>query len=525
MNMGRHNGLLGVLFCLTVVLSGCTKQTDQSFRFLQVVDAFQGAIEVNTKVDLLWVVDNSASMDVSQDRLRRGFQSFSNKYLRPNWDIRMAVITTDTFLADGAFTEYLNTVIPGTDNWASPYINSRLDSILNPAWNPNLVNLNTGVFTRGIRFKDQVHAWGPNYAKLLPGIHDGPIATLCSEAHSYFFRGASQCRIRDDQPRYSGPSHCLNPVNGETAITQCVNTVQNDTVHSGRAILSTQPPIGVPADANWITQVAMDFMINSSTGSSGSGSERGFASVLQLLKDNEPSSTALFRKDSVRVIVFLSDEDDQTLVVPQSPPTGFGPFTYYSSNCSPKTINGYTYTLSTCPDPLRLVPVSSIKASLDQHFRELDGNLNENPNYFVVPIVPLSGASIRKLQLERQADDAAVGTTNVAVDYGTRYLALSDLVGTGSFAADIADEDYSGVLESIGRAIVQQKSHYTLSEAPDSLEDLQLIIAKGDGTFELIPQTAYSVSGTSLTITDLDLVLSLGSSDRILISYIPRTVN
>ncbi|HAR42304.1 MAG TPA: hypothetical protein DCS07_06685 [Bdellovibrionales bacterium] len=511
--------------CPALFLNGCTKQTDQSFRFLQVVDAYQGAIEVNNKVDLLWVVDNSASMDVSQDRLRRDFQTFADKYLKPSWDIRMAVITTDTYMADRAFSAYLQTVIPGTDNWVSPYISSRLETVGNPSWNPNLLNLKTGAFTKGITWGDQVHAWGGNYAKLLPGIHDGPIATLCSEAHSNFFLGASQCFIRDDQTRYSGPSHCLNPAQGETAITQCVNTVQNDTVHSGRAILSTQPPAGVPADAAWISQISRDFMINSSTGSSGSGSERGFASVLQLLRDNEPSSTALFRKGSARVIVFLSDEDDQTLIIPSTPSSGFGPFSFYLSNCSSKNVDGYSYTLSSCPDPTRLVPVSSVKAALDQFFLGLDGNQDNNPNYLIVPIVALSGASIQKLQQERKSDDLAVGTVNTAVDRGDRYLALAELVGEGSFAGDIGNEDYSTVLDKIGRAMVQQKSQFTLSQAPDSLQDLQLTIARSDGSLESVPVGSYSVADAILTITDLDLVLSLASNDRILISYIPRTIN
>lgn len=512
--------LLGLAFAAAA--TGCTRQTDQSFRYLPVTDQFNGAVEINTQVDILWVVDNSASMDVSQDRLRNGFRSFAAKYLRPTWDIRLGVITTDTYMANPAFAEYLRSEIPNTQGWISPYISSRLDTFVNPPWNPNLVNLKTGAFQQGITQNDQVPAWGRNYARLLPGLHDGPIAALCSEAHPYFFYGFSQCRIRDDQTRYDGSSHCLNPSGGETGITQCVNTVENDTVHSGRAILSTQPPAGIPADSAWTDQVANDFIINASTGSSGSGSERGFGSLLQLLQDNESTTTALFRKGSVRVIVFLSDEDDQTLEIPATPPAGFWPFTYYSSSCSSKTVDGYTYRLSTCPDATRLVTISSVKSRLDAFFRTLDGTSGES-NYFIVPIVATSGASIRKLQEERKVDDAAVGTTNVAVDRGTRYIALSDLVGSGSFVADIANDDYSGVLDSIGRAIVQRKSVFTLSRAPDALEDLVVTIVRADGSSSVVTASGYAVEGTTLTLTDLDLVLSLNSGDRIQISYIPKT--
>jgi hypothetical protein len=359
----------------------------------------------------------------------------------------------------------------------------------------------------------------------LPGIHDGPIGALCSEAHPYFFYAASQCKIRDDQTKYSGPSHCLNPGSGETAITQCVNTVENDTIHSGQAIISTTPPTGTPGDAVWVNQITQNFIINASVGTAGSGSERGLGSVLQMLSDNETGSTSFFRPGSVRVIIFLSDEDDQTQQLPSNPAAGFGPFTGYAGNCSPKTVDGYTYTVSSCPDPTQLTPVASIKSQLDTFFSQLDGSPTTPPNYLVVPIIALTGASIQALQLARKADDiAATGTTNVAVDRGDRYLTLMNLVGQGSFAADIGSSDYSQVLDNLGTTIAQRRSIYTLSRTPGAMEDLQVTIIHADGTSSVIPPTGYTVVGTTLSITDLNLILSFTAGDHIQVYYQPKSV-
>ncbi|MEO5969946.1 MAG: hypothetical protein ABIQ95_08460, partial [Bdellovibrionia bacterium] len=75
----------------TLFLTACTGQLNGSFRFLQQTQNFNSRQDVNTKIDLLWVIDNSSSMDVSQQKIRNGFNAFAAKYLLPTWDIRTAV--------------------------------------------------------------------------------------------------------------------------------------------------------------------------------------------------------------------------------------------------------------------------------------------------------------------------------------------------------------------------------------------------------------------------------------------------
>ena len=158
---------LSIATLLLATQAACTGAG--SYHLEEQNQTFAAQIAVNTKVDLLWVVDNSASMDVSQNNLRTAFAAFAQKYMQPTWDIRVAVITTDTYLANPSFTTYMNTVIPGTVGYVSPYIQNRLNTFVNPSWNPNLVNLTTGAFDSGLYYKNLLPAWGEQYSRLLPG--------------------------------------------------------------------------------------------------------------------------------------------------------------------------------------------------------------------------------------------------------------------------------------------------------------------------------------------------------------------
>lgn len=546
-----------------VVSLGCTGQLPNSFRLAQVEQTFGIVQEINTKIDLLWVVDNSASMDVSQQKIRAGFSGFARKYLQPTWDIRVAVITTDTFMAHSAFQGFTNTIIPQTQGWRSSYIYNRLETFVNPEWNLNLVNLSTGRFDAGVAYGDRVPVWGSSYAKLLPGLHDGPIPALCSELSPYFFKGPTKCAIRDNQSRAQGVEKCLNPnlAAGESSVTECVNTIQNDTIHTGRPILSTLPPEGIAADSRWIESVINDFIINVSVGSSGQGSERGLGSVLQLLSDNESEESAFFRRDSLRGIIFVSDEDDQTMELPVTPPADFKPQTYYkcdqasleslnglsvisgtngyccadpAKNCSfgsegvscpSKTVDGFTYTLSVCLNPDLLTPVSEVKDELDRFFRQLDGGTSEDLHYFIVSIVPLTSLAIQSLQAARALDDAEVGVVKTtAVDRGDRYLELGSLVQNGSLSMNIAEEDYSPLLDAIGKTIIEKKSTFRLERAPTKVEDMIVKIIHQDGSATILSSDKFLIQEKSLLITDESLVLGLKSTDRMVINYQPKTI-
>jgi len=552
-----------ILPSLTVLAcSACTEQLPGSFRLAQQDETFDNHQDFNTKIDLLWVVDNSASMDASQLKLRQGFASFARTYMQPTWDIRVAVITTDTYMAHTAFQTYLGTTIPSTTGWVSPHIAAGLASWVNPTWNSTLVNPITGAFDSGVKYGELIPVWGPSFGRLLSGYHDGPITALCSELMPYFINGVTQCAIRDDRTQGIGASKCLSPNSGagQSSISQCVNTVQNNTIHSGRAIISTMPPSGTLGDENWTNSLINDFTLNVSTGSAGQGSERGLGSVLQLLSSNESSDTAFFRKNSLRGIIFVSDEEDQTMSIPTVIPGDFKPQSYYKcdqaslvalngaapitglngyccsdplmnctygsegTSCPSKNIEGHTYTVSVCPREDKLIAVSDVKAQLDTFFKGLDG-AGAAPNYFVTSIVALNASAIQGLQSARSTSDTAVGAIQtIAVDRGDRYMELGRLVGNGSMAMNIAASDYSPILDAIGQAILTQKGSFTLERAPTSQEDMILKIIHADKTETIIDTDKYSINDKTLTITNASVILRLKASDSIAINYQPKTV-
>ena len=500
------------------ILSGCTGQVPGTFRLAQQSETFTSSQTVNTKLDILWVVDNSASMDPSQNSLRNGFASFAAKYLQPTWDIRVGVITSDTYLANLAYTQY------------------RQGDTYHPKWDGN---------------------WG----KLLPGNHDGPMTGLCNTNNAYFYKGYSQCSIRDAKNQ-TGTADCINPGSGLTSTTQCVNTTNNDTVHSNVPVISTQPPAGTPADAAWTTGLVNNFVVNVSTGSAGSGIERGLGSILEMIQDNEVAGSAhpLFRPNSLRVIVIVSDEDDQTVDLTGNTATNLAPDAgYFYDNadtqdsgthgaCRSRTVpctpgkcsgadpNNYTYTISFCapqPESTTLMSLPKIKSTMDSFFLNLDGTAGKtgaNPNYFMVSIVPTTGEAIQALHAQRGAEDnSVIGHARITSDYGKRYVDFGNLVANGSFASNLVDPaapdttNFQPILDSIGRVIVQKKAVFTLTRAPADNENTIVTVMHGDGSSTVIDQSLYTVSGTTLTITDNQTVLNLKDSDRINVSYQPKS--
>ena len=89
-------GLVGIFI---TVFSGCDKNagnyslvgTSQSF--VQPSSTFQ-----QSQIDVLWVIDNSSSMQTSQANLATNFSSFINKFQAMGLDYHMAITTSDAFL-------------------------------------------------------------------------------------------------------------------------------------------------------------------------------------------------------------------------------------------------------------------------------------------------------------------------------------------------------------------------------------------------------------------------------------------
>jgi hypothetical protein len=543
-----HTSIGSTLAALTLV--SCTEIG--AMRLGQQQEEFDPTttIDVNTKLDMLWIVDNSPSMGPVQKRIRDGFASFSARYMKPTWDIRVAVINQDTYLAHPSFAGHLNSVSNGRysrpTGFQSTYLNPgstanprRQTPFVTPAWwTGTAISSNGTVTGSGVKMRHGVPEYnganpsqdvGPSnpslWARLIPGRHDGPMATICWTApNNPAFFGVSQCHVRDQQNQWSGTDDCVRggPGNLDSSI-QCTNTIMNNTVRSGKPIISTIPPVGTAPDQAWIDGLNRDFLVNLSGGTAGIGVEKLFNSIQQLITDNESTSTAFFRPGALRVIVIVSDEDDQSMIFPSSQinPESFG---YNSgSGCPWKTVDGHTYRLQVCPQAGTILPVATFKSQLDEFFRTVDGHPGVgDPNYFAVTITPKTGGAIQSIHDDLGED--ANGYDTCSADIATRMFDFVDSVGNGSLKLELTSSDYAPLLDAIGQTVVQKKATFKLSRAPTSQEQMIVKIRHQDGSETLIPSSDYVVAGLFVTITNQNIVLSLSATDKLIINYQPGTL-
>lgn len=324
-------------------------------------------------------------------------------------------------------------------------------------------------------------------------------------------------------------------------------------MHSGLPIIQTKPPTGTPGDAAWVNALVDKFLINVSVGSSGHGSERALSSVVQFLTDNEASAstTKFFRQDSVRAVIFVSDEEDQSMTTPASPSVSFNPYTDYGCDlsglqalnptanitggyccsngctfdsdmdCQAKTVDSFTYTPSVCADNAKLISVSSVKTQLDNFFMNLDGS-NDNPNYFVANIVPMTGPGIQQMQADRAAQDAAVGAyITVATNRPDRLIALADQVGGGSMSMDITSNDYSPLLDQIGLTAVLKAGKFKVLKKLGLEAEMTIKVVKVDASFYFITSDHFEIVDEYWIQLDAPTILALNETDQIVINYQP----
>lgn len=86
-----------VAVCLSIM--SCNKSA--SFSLLAGSQNFsQASAKTSNQVDILWVVDNSASMDPLQQNLVANFNAFVTRFQNLGFDFKMAVTTTDAYLSE-----------------------------------------------------------------------------------------------------------------------------------------------------------------------------------------------------------------------------------------------------------------------------------------------------------------------------------------------------------------------------------------------------------------------------------------
>lgn len=102
--MKRYVVRFTLLMAAVVAFSSCEK-SGGSFSLAADSSQFQqSALFEPRKIDVLFVVDNSGSMQTSQANLAQNFPSFINSFKDKGYDFRLAVTTTDAFYGDQFLT-------------------------------------------------------------------------------------------------------------------------------------------------------------------------------------------------------------------------------------------------------------------------------------------------------------------------------------------------------------------------------------------------------------------------------------
>lgn len=95
-----YKRLAVVLASLAAVACG---QSGTTYSMMTQANSFKQANVTNSQIDMLWVVDNSGSMDPLQQNMTTNFNSFMDQFVSKGYDFHLAVTSTDTYLALSQF--------------------------------------------------------------------------------------------------------------------------------------------------------------------------------------------------------------------------------------------------------------------------------------------------------------------------------------------------------------------------------------------------------------------------------------
>lgn len=228
-------------------LAGCGGSP--SISVLPSTDSFQQeGNEITAKMDILWVIDNSGSMQQEQQDLRDNFNSFITSFVGKGYDYRMAVVTTDAYYTKNGNITVANGFdvgAPGLEQTA-PHTNFVFNS-----FNANIKCPGGSVVTSSFVDGDLTAATQSGYVLI-----DSADATIDFSVFD------------PADPKYD------------------------------------------PADPAYIpNNVKNIFAVNSNVGLTGCHAESGLESAVESLAD--PANTGFPRPDAHLAVILVSDEEDQ----------------------------------------------------------------------------------------------------------------------------------------------------------------------------------------------------------------------
>lgn len=88
-----------IILAIFLTSAGCGN-SGASYSLLPEVDEFSQSAQANNKVDILWMVDGSATMANHQANLANNFQNFITNFANKGFDYHMAVASTDAWIRE-----------------------------------------------------------------------------------------------------------------------------------------------------------------------------------------------------------------------------------------------------------------------------------------------------------------------------------------------------------------------------------------------------------------------------------------
>ncbi len=172
-------------------LVGCSKGGG-SFSTLETSQGFhQADAKINNKIDILWLVDNSGSMDPLQQRLADNFESFMTDFRGKGFDFQIAVARSDAY---AGLPEYRNDpeVVAFSEGLGPDYSKVK---VITPS-TPNLIE----TFVKNAK----VGAYGSGDERVFQSI----FASITSPVNAGFLREGAffAVVILSDEDDFSNPS-------------------------------------------------------------------------------------------------------------------------------------------------------------------------------------------------------------------------------------------------------------------------------------------------------------------------------
>lgn len=262
---------------------------------------------------------------------------------------------------------------------------------------------------------------------------------------------------------------------------------------SGEPIISTLIPSGYSQES-WTSHMSSVFAINAKPGTTGNGNERGMQSIDKFLLDNEErpecrqatvtDSSCLFRKNSARAIVIVSDENDSSTF--PGAPVG-----------------------NSVLDAVVDFNTSYGKSRMDNFFLALDsteGVAKVNPNYFVSAIIN----PVLTSPSNCTTSSCASGKTYNALVNKMKAASVNALSSFSS-VYDITSASYSGILSTLGQTIISNVSTvvpvsaFSLSAAPVAGQAISAQILSDVGAVLLnVPAADIVLTGNEVRIRNVD---------------------